>query len=110
MTTINQEAAIQARRDRIKALINSAGGRFAAVDFVKKDGTLRTLQVQPAALKFHLVGDAASDAAKRATETRKANNPNLLPVWDVANQAVRSINLDTVLGVTVDNQRYEEFA
>lgn len=107
MTTEAQ--ALDARREKIKALINQAGGRFAAVDFVKKDGTLRTMQVQPAAGKYHVVGDAASESAQRATETRKANNPHLFPIWDVSKQAFRSINLDTVLGVTVNNVRYEEF-
>jgi hypothetical protein len=107
MTTDAQ--ALQVRRDKIKALINKAGGRFASVDFIKKDGTLRTMQVQPAAGKFHVVGDAASDSAKQGVETNKANNPHLFPIWDVSKQAFRSINLDTVLGVTVNNVRYEEF-
>lgn len=98
---------LTARRERVRKLIESAKGRFAAVDFIKKDGTLRTMQVQPAALKFHVAGDDASDAAKKATATRKANNPNLMPVWDVASQGVRSINLDTVLGVTLDGIRYD---
>lgn len=103
-------AAMEARRARIRNRINAAGGRFAGVEFIKKDGSLRTMNVQPARLKFEVKGDAASEAAQRATETRKANNPNLMPVWDVAADAIRSINLDTVLAVTVDGVRYEEFA
>jgi hypothetical protein len=90
------------RHALIRSLIESAGGRFASVTFTKKDGTERVMQVQPAAGKFRVVGDAASDSAKQAVATRKENHPNLLPIWDVAAQAFRSINLDTVKRVVVD--------
>ena len=70
--------------------------------FTKKDGTERTMQVQPATLKHHVKGDAATDAGKRAVATRKANNPNLLPVWDAKAKAPRSINLATVSRIAVN--------
>lgn len=93
--------------DTMKALINSTGGRFCSAVFVKKDGTLRTMQVQPAALKFHVKGDDASDSAKQAVATRAARHPNLFNVWDVAKKAPRSINLDTVERITVDGKTHE---
>lgn len=98
---------IDKRRALIRSLIESAGGQFASVTFVKKDGTERLMQVQPAAGKFHVVGDAASPSAKQAVETRKENHPNLLPIWDVAAQAFRSVNLDTVKRVVVGKTVFE---
>lgn len=98
--------SIESRRENIRRLIEGAGGRFASVKFVKKDGEVRVMQVQPAAGKFHVVGDAASESAKQAVETRKQNHPNLMAIWDVAKQAFRSINLDTVQEVRVDGTTY----
>jgi len=92
---------IEARRDNVKSLIESAGSTFIGVDFIKADGTFRTMNVQTHAGKSLLAGDAASDSAKQAVETRKRNNPNLINVFDVANSAWRSINLDTVQRVTI---------
>ncbi|TNC44164.1 hypothetical protein FHG66_20745 [Rubellimicrobium rubrum] len=93
-----ERSDLVAKRD----LIESAGGRFCAVTFVKKDGTERRMQVQPAALRHRLKGDAASEAAKRATFTRQERHPHLLPVWDVRARAPRSINLRTVSRIAVD--------
>jgi ribosomal protein L28 len=90
----------------VKDLISSAGGTFATVSFVKKDGTLRTMHIQPAVGKFHVKGDEASESAKKGVETRKVNNPNLMPIWDTDNKAFRSINLDTLKQVKVRGQVY----
>lgn len=49
-----------------RALIEAAGGRFCAVTFTKADGSERTMRVQPAALKGHVKGAAASLSAKQA--------------------------------------------
>lgn len=91
--------ALETAKDREASkrdLITAAAGRIIAVTFTKKDGTARTMQVQPAAMAKRVKGDAATDAGKRATLTRKATHPNLLPVWDVEAKAARSINLATV--------------
>lgn len=98
---------IIARRDNIKRLFDSAGSTIFAVEFIKKDGEKRTMNVQTPAIQKHLVGGAASDSAKRAVETRKERHPHLLAVFDIAAQAIRSINLDTVLSVTVRKTRFE---
>ncbi|XAI95955.1 hypothetical protein [Microcystis phage Mwe-JY26] len=98
---------IEKRRALIRSLIESAGGQFASVTFTKKDGTVRVMNVQPAAGKFHVVGEAASDSAKQAVETRKQAHPELLAIWDVAKQAFRSINLDTVTRVAVAGTVFE---
>ncbi|MEM9432217.1 MAG: hypothetical protein AAGA32_22575, partial [Pseudomonadota bacterium] len=87
-----------AKRD----LIASAGGRICAVTFTKQDGTERVMKVQPAKLKFHVKGDAATDAGRKGAETRAARHPNLLPVWDVEKAAPRSVNLATISRIAVD--------
>lgn len=85
-----------------RALIAAAQGRFCVVTFIKADGTRRVMRVQPAALKFHVKGDAASEAGRQAAETRAQRHPNLLPVWDAEAKAPRSVNLATVLSIKVD--------
>ena len=90
-----------------RALIASAGGRFATVTFIKKDGSERVMRVQPAALKYHVVGEAASEAAKKAIETRAQRHPNLLPVWDAEKAATRSVNLATITRIAVNGAVHE---
>lgn len=91
----------------MSALIASAKGRFCSVTFIKKDGSVRVMNIQPATIKSHLVGEDASESAKKATATRKERHPHLLPVWDNAKQAIRSVNLDTVTEIKVDGEVYQ---
>ena len=94
---------------RKRDLIASAGGRLCGVTFTKNDGTLRRMQVQPAALRLREKGDLASDRARRASHTRHERHPHLFPVWDVRARAPRSINLRTVSRIAVDG-RVHDFA
>jgi hypothetical protein len=91
---------LTAKRD----LIASAGGRFCAVTFTKKDGSLRKMQVQPAALRLRVKGETAGEAARQAALTRQERHPHLLPVWDIRARAPRSINLRTVSRIAVDGE------
>lgn len=97
-----EEAALEKKR----ALIAKAGGRFCTVTFIKKDGTLRQMRVQPAKLKNHIKGEAASDAGRRAARTRAERHPHLLPVWDAEKGAPRSINLATVSRIAVNGSTH----
>lgn len=85
-------------------LIASAKGRFIRVDFHKVDGSERMMIVQPAKLKFEVKGDEASASAKQGVETRRARHPNLLPVWDVQKEGIRSINMDTVFKIVINGE------
>lgn len=87
-----------------RALIASAKGRICAVTFTKKDGAQRVMKIQPATLKFHVKGDAATESGKKAAATRAAHHPHLLPVWDAEAKAPRSVNLETVSRIAVDGQ------
>ncbi|MEZ5913445.1 MAG: hypothetical protein R3D84_15495 [Paracoccaceae bacterium] len=69
--------------------------------FTKADGTERAMKVQPAALKFHVKGDDASEAGRKAAATRAQRHPHLLPVWDAEKRAPRSVNLATIRRIAV---------
>lgn len=92
-----------------RELIASAGSRFCAVTFIKKDGTARRMRVQPASLRLHVKGEAATDAGRKGAETRAARHPHLMPVWDAEKKAIRSVNLETVTRIAVGG-RVHEFA
>lgn len=95
------------RQARIRALLLGAGSHFASVEFVKKDGTIRTMLVQPATGPVRLAAaPQASEEGKAAAKIRAANNPHLLNIWDHAKAAWRSVNLDTVRRVQVNKIRY----
>lgn len=85
-----------------RTLITKAKGRFVSVTFTKGNGTERTMRVQPATLRQHVKGKAASKAARTAVETRTRRHPHLLAVWDTEAQAPRSVNLATVSRIAAD--------
>lgn len=89
-TAIAQEHAAPALAAK-RALIEAAP---CVVTFTKADGTLRTMRVEPG--KLLAKGAAATKAGQRATKSRKARHPNLLPVWDADKDAPRNVNLATV--------------
>ncbi|PQV56583.1 hypothetical protein LX70_02155 [Defluviimonas denitrificans] len=102
------EARAAAREQDVKrTLIASAAGRFCTVTFTKADGSERVMRVQPATLKFHVKGEAASEAARKAVATRAERHPHLMPVWDAEKQAPRSINLATVSRIAVNGTTHQ---
>jgi hypothetical protein len=90
----------------MRELLNSTNGKYASVKFVKKDGSVRLMNIQPAKTKKHTKGDMASESAKKAVATRAAKNPNLYNVWDVKKQAIRSVNLETVQEINISGKKY----
>ncbi|MEM9150509.1 MAG: hypothetical protein AAGB19_08655 [Cyanobacteria bacterium P01_F01_bin.3] len=100
------EKKAQVDREAKRNLIERAGGQCVSVAFVKKDGSRRVMRVNQAALKSHVKGDSASEAGRKAAETRKARHPNLMPVYDVEKAAIRSINLSTVQTITTGGQTH----
>jgi hypothetical protein len=106
MKVLITNSTMDEKRSFIRSLVEDAGSRFLSVEFKKADGTLRRMTIQQESLKAHVKGDKATSAGKQAVATRKANYPNLLPVWDHENQAVRSINLDTTVAVRSGKSEY----
>lgn len=86
-------------RDQLRRLLESTGSKFTIVQFVKQDGSLRTMLIQHAATKYRVKGEAASESAQRGVATRAANHPELFNTYDVDRNAIRSINLDTVVQI-----------
>lgn len=69
-----------------RELIAAAAGRFCSVTFIKADGSLRTMQVQPATLQRHVRGDKASTPARPDTRTccqygTPRPRPRVLSIW-----------------------------
>ncbi len=94
--------AAAAEYEEKRALIAAAAGRFCSVTFTKVDGSLRVMRIQPAALRQHIKGEAAAEAAKRAVQTRQRRHPHLLPVWDTEAASARSVNLATISRIAVN--------
>lgn len=96
-----------------KALIESAGSHFLSIEFIKKDGTVRRMLAHPTAIENRCVGDAASESAKQKNATAKRNHPEMFRIVDVeackAGEpvAIRTINLDTLLSITVNGTRHD---
>lgn len=93
---------------QIRALIETAGSRFVSVEFRKVDGSTRRMLVNPAKLRSEMQHDNGnkSESHIRGAATRKAQNPNLLNVWDHHKDAPRSINLATLDRIKIDGVEY----
>jgi len=75
--------------------LTSSGEIFSA-EFIKKDGTLRTMNCQRG-VKKHLTGKGASyDPASK----------NIVFVYDNIKRAYRSLPLDRLTKVCINKQRY----
>jgi len=94
------------KREFIKKLLEEANSKFITVEFTKVDGSNRVMNIQQASLKYHVKGEAASESAKKAVETRKKNNPNLMAVWDNTKGEIRSIDLDKTHKVRFNHIEY----
>lgn len=96
---------------QVKAIIATSGAKIMSITFTKANGDTRKMSFNPKTAKG-LVGNKASDSAKQAVATRKANNPhlvsvcdqNLLARGDEANRCWRSINCETVTEIRVGGQ------
>jgi hypothetical protein len=86
-------------RQALRRVLEGCGSKFVVVQFVKQDGSLRTMLIQHAATKYRVKGEAASESARRAVKTRAENHPELFNTYDVDRNAIRSINLDTVVTI-----------
>lgn len=74
---------------------NAKGGQFMTVQFVKKDGTLRTMNCRTG-VKTHLKGGSSTTAHK----------DNLLTVWDRKSKQYRSVNLNTVQSIHCAGKKF----
>jgi hypothetical protein len=92
--------------EQVRDALDALGARFARIECVKKDGSIREMIVQRAKEKYEVTG-----GRPEATLARKVNHPELVNVWSVADQAFRSINVRRVMSITADGnyRRYRDY-
>ena len=86
---------IKISRDEIGGIIKSAAGRFETVTFEKKDGTKRKMN-----------GRLGVHRYLKGGKSTQAGHKNLMSFYDIQARGYRTINLDTVLEVTVNGNTY----
>lgn len=74
-----------------KAFINSIGGRFFTVDYIKKDGTIRTINGRTGVIKY-LKGGVCGN-----------QNIECLITYSIKDKGYRTINVDTITGIRANN-------
>ena len=74
-------------------IINRVGDKFFTVDFVKKNGEKRTMNCRLGVTK-HLRGGSSTTA----------HYDNLLTVYDLKIHSYRTVNIETLERLTVDNE------
>ena len=92
------------RQSVVRAMLDTSRSRFMSIEFVKKDGTMRRMTINPRAVATHLAANP-SPAGKQAAATRKERHPNLIPVYEVG-KGIKSINTDTVQKVRMGGSEY----
>jgi hypothetical protein len=92
--------------EQVRDALDALGARFARIECVKKDGSIREMIVQRAKEKYEVTG-----GRPEATLARKVYHPELVNVWSVADQAFRSINVRRVMSITADGnyRRYRDY-
>lgn len=106
---------MQSKEDLVKDILDKAGSHIVSIKFTKKDGSERDIKVN-ARMMQGLKGEDASESAKKAVETRKQRNPNLIPVIDFdlyketkdASQCWRYVNASNVIEMSADGRKYDE--
>ena len=88
MNTIN--------RTRAKELIKDSKGLIFSATFTKKDGTSRLMNAR---LKKYI-----SKTGRKAPY--KAEDFNLIPIYDMKSKGWRSLNLNTLLTLSINKTKY----
>jgi len=84
--------------DKAKELIKETNGRIFSSTFVKKDNSIRTLTAR-------LGKKYKSKTGRKAPY--KAQNYDLLPVYDMRIKAFRMLNFNTLLTLTINKTNYK---
>ena len=90
MQTINKNKA--------KELIKESKGKIFSTTFIKKDNTLRVLTGRLKVTKY------LKENAKK--QPYDPNKYNLQPVYDLKAKGYRMLNFDTLLTLTINNNKY----
>ena len=83
-------------RNKAKELIKQSKGKIFSTTFVKKDNTIRTLTSR--------TGKQYTPTGKKAPY--KPSDYNLLPLYDMKKKAFRMLNLNTLLTLSINKEKY----
>ena len=83
-------------RNKAKELIKESKGLIFAATFTKKDGTSRLMNAR---LKKYI-----SKTGRKAPY--KAEDFNLIPIYDMKSKGWRSLNINTLLTLTINTTKY----
>ena len=84
-------------RNKAKELIKQSKGLIFSTTFIKKDNTIRTLTARTGKKYKSKTGKEAP---------YKAQDYNLIPLYDMRKKAFRMLNLNTLLTLTINNTKY----
>lgn len=88
------------KADQVKALVEQAGGKIFSVQFVKKDGTIRSMTCRREVHKYANGGTAGY-----------SSNPNNVGVYEFCErqgkEAYRCFNAENVLAMKVNGKEYK---
>lgn len=83
--------------DKAKELIKESKGLIFSTTYVKKDNTIRTLTAR--------IGKQYTPKTGRKAPY-KAQNYNLLPLYDMRKKEFRMLNFNTLLTLSINNTKY----
>jgi len=83
-------------RTKAKELIKQSKGLIFSTTFIKKDNTIRTLTSR--------TGKKYTPTGKKAPY--KPSDYNLIPLYDMRKKAFRMINLNTLLTLSINKEKY----
>ena len=84
--------------DKAKELIRETNGQIFSSTFIKKDNSIRTLTCR--------IGKRYKSQTGR-NAPYKAQNYNLLPVYDMRIKAFRMLNFNTLLTLSINKNNYK---
>ena len=84
-------------KDKAKELIKESKGLIFSTTFIKKDNTIRTLTAR--------IGKQYTPKTDRKAPY-KAQNYNLIPLYDMRKKAFRMLNFNTLLTLSINNTKY----
>ena len=84
-------------RTKAKELIKDSKGKIFSTTFIKKDNTVRTLTSRTGKQYKSKTGKAAP---------YKAQDYNLIPLYDMRKKAFRMLNLNTLLTLSINKEKY----
>jgi len=72
---------------KLAALVDASKGKIVSIEFIKKDGSIRTLVGRTGVKKYLKGGKSSVDQSK------------FISIWDIQNHGYRSINRDSIVSV-----------